>query len=404
MREFEQGNSRGLARNPRLLREWHPTKNPDLAPSTVTSGSGKRVWWKCAQGPDHEWRAAVKDRVRGDGCPFCAGKRLSVTNSLAALYPEIAREWHPTRNGDLTPESVVAGSQRIVWWTCQAGPDHEWPARIMRRWHGGGHGCPFCAGSRVSVTNSLAARVPEVAAEWHPSKNAELTPGDVTFSSHRIVWWQCPQHRHHAWQAKINNRTSLNKAGCPYCSGNLLAPENSLAYCSPEVAAEWHPSKNGALTPTAVSKGSGRIVWWQCPNGPDHEWRAAAKSRVRGNGCPFCGNDRLSTTNSLAARFPAIAAQWHPTKNADLRPDQVVYTSHRKVWWQCEQGPDHAWQATVESRTGKRKTGCPACARQRVSGTNSLARLFPEIAAELHPTKSGGLSADRIVAQSGKPR
>ena len=79
----------------------------------------------------------------GVGCPFCAGKKPSVTNSLTSLYPEIAKEWHPERNGTLTPGQVVAGSNRKVWWRCTIDPSHSWEAKIVNRTKLG-RGCPAC--------------------------------------------------------------------------------------------------------------------------------------------------------------------------------------------------------------------------------------------------------------------
>ena len=108
-------------------------------------------------------------------CPFCSGQQVSVTNSLEALHPDIAAQWHPTKNGDLTPADVTAGSNKEVWWICPEGPDHEWPASTVRRTQRG-DACPFCAGRRVSATNSLEALYPEIAAEWHRTKNGDLTP------------------------------------------------------------------------------------------------------------------------------------------------------------------------------------------------------------------------------------
>jgi len=66
-----------------------------------------------------------------------------VTNSLANLFHEIATEWHPTKNGDLTPDQIVAGSRKKVWWKCPKGPDHEWSARLDHR-TGIQSDCPFC--------------------------------------------------------------------------------------------------------------------------------------------------------------------------------------------------------------------------------------------------------------------
>src|SRR5262249_45365491 len=81
----------------------------------------------------------------GSGCPFCAGNKVSVTNSLAALFPEIAAEWHPTKNGNLTPDHIVAGSALKVWWQCYNRLDHEWQTAVGHRTQKQGvKGCPFC--------------------------------------------------------------------------------------------------------------------------------------------------------------------------------------------------------------------------------------------------------------------
>ena len=147
----------------------------------------------------------------------------------------------------------------------------------------------------------------------------------------------------------------------------------------PDVAAQWHPTENGDRTPDQVVAGPHKKVWWKCDKGPDHDWEATLSSRTSGTGCPYCAGQRVSVTNSLAKLFPDIASQWHPTRNADLTPAQVVAGSNKKYWWKCDKESDHEWDATMASRT-KRGTGCPYCAGQRVSVTNSLAKLFPDIA------------------------
>ena len=386
--------------HPEIAAEWHPTKNGDLTPEDIGAGSHRKVWWKCPEAPDHEYLALAYSRTGSrTGCPFCAGKKVSVTNSLAAQFPEIAAQWHPTKNGELTPEDVVAGSNKKVWWQCPEAPDHEWQVRVVRRTRRG-DGCPYCSGRRASVTNSLATQFPEIAAQWHPTSNDELTPEGVAAGSHRKVWWKCPEAPDHEWQATVKDRTSGR--GCPFCRGLKVSPTNSLASLFPEIAAQWHPTKNSELTPERVVAGSHKKVWWKCPEGPDHGWLASVANRTRlGRGCPRCAGKKASTTNSLATQFPEIAAQWHPTKNEDLTPDRVVAGSGKRVWWKCSKGPDHEWLASLDSRTGS-GTDCPFCDGKKVSVTNSLASLFPEIAAEWHQEKNGDLTPEDVVTGSGK--
>jgi len=128
------------ASHPELAEEWHPTKNGELTPMHVTAGSHKKIWWRCNSG--HVWQASVSDRGQGRGCPYCSNKRADISNCLSNTHPEIAKEWHPSKNEGLTPYEVVAGSNKKVWWQCLEGPDHEWQATVVNRTKG--RGCPRC--------------------------------------------------------------------------------------------------------------------------------------------------------------------------------------------------------------------------------------------------------------------
>ena len=81
--------------------------------------------------------------------------------SLAEVNPELAKEWHPTKNGDLTTMDVTAGSAKKVWWKCDKGVDHEWEATIVKR--NRGRKCPICSGQKVVKSNCLATTHPEIA-------------------------------------------------------------------------------------------------------------------------------------------------------------------------------------------------------------------------------------------------
>ena len=78
-----------LKSHPKIAEEWDYDANAPLTPDQVTSGSGKRVWWICKRGVDHKWITAISNRQR-TGCPFCSNRRVSVTNSLENLFPDVA--------------------------------------------------------------------------------------------------------------------------------------------------------------------------------------------------------------------------------------------------------------------------------------------------------------------------
>ena len=336
-----------------LLAEWDSERNLPLTPETVSRGSKRRVFWRCENG--HSWQAAVHTRSgSGTGCPYCSG-RLPVPGEtdLATRYPDLAAEWHPTKNGDLTPSDVLPGSHRLVWWQCPHG--HEWRAQIKSRVSGAG--CPVCSNrALLRGVNDLATNNPELARQWHPTKNGDLTPADVVPGTRRKVWWVCDKG--HEWRAAVSAR--VNGSGCPVCTSKKIVPGiNDLASQYPAVAKEWHPTKNGSLTPEQVAPASNKKVWWICDKG--HEYQAVVSSRTQRNGgCPYCVNKKvLPGFNDLATLYPEVAAQWHPTLNGPLTPDHVLPGSRKKVWWQCSAG--HVWQAVIYSRTGNQLSGCPIC-------------------------------------------
>jgi very-short-patch-repair endonuclease len=341
--------------NPELAKQWHPTKNGILTPYDVLPGSQKKVWWKCPEGDDHEWDAVILDRNNGIGCAVCSNYKVVKSNCLATLNPNLANEWHPSKNGILTPEDVHPGSAKKVWWKCQNGDDHEWKTVIYSRT--GGKGCPICSGRKVVKSNCLATLNPNLATEWHSSKNGKLTPKDVGLNSGKKVWWKCPEGDDHEWKSTVRNRAI--GLGCPICSNQKVVLSNCLATLNPELAKQWHPTKNDKLTPYEVGAGSGKDVWWECPEGKDHVWKSSIKKRNKGRGCPICIGRKVVKSNSFATLYPELAKQWHPTKNGKLTPHDIRPSSNIKVWWLCLRGDDHIWKTSVNDRTSG--TGCPKC-------------------------------------------
>lgn len=356
-----------------LLAQWHPAKNKPLTPRQVSYGSTQKVWWRCARG--HIWQAAVNTRTANHtDCPYCAGRLpWPGETDLASQYPELVNEWHPAKNLPLTPEQVLPGSEKKVWWRCSQG--HEWQAEIRSRVSG--CGCPVCT-NRVVVpgANDLASRFPDLAAEWDTAANGTLTPQDVTFGAKRKVWWRCAKG--HTWRVSVQSRT-LDGTGCPVCAGRVIVPgENDMASRFPALAQEWHPEENGPLRPSQVAPSSRRRVWWLCPLG--HTYATTVEARTgKGSGCPYCaGKKVLAGFNDLETTQPLIAAQWHPTLNGSLTPQMVTAGSHKRAWWVCPEG--HIWKAVIYSRAGPQKRGCPVCAgKVRPEQQERYRRMLAEV-------------------------
>ena len=210
--------------HPDIALQWHPTKNGDLFPFNVTAGSHRKVWWKCDEGDDHEWFANIGNRSKGAGCPICRGLKVVNSNCLATINPLLSKQWHPKKNGDLTPNDVTSGSGKKVWWKCDEEEDHEWCAQISSRTQG--RGCPMCSGNIVVGSNSLGSTHPELVKEWHPEMNRKLTPFDVISGSNKKIWWKCDKEDDHIYDMPIVSKSQGQ--GWPMCSGNRIVKSNCL--------------------------------------------------------------------------------------------------------------------------------------------------------------------------------
>jgi DNA-directed RNA polymerase subunit RPC12/RpoP len=313
-----------------------------------------------------------------------------MNNSLAVQNPELAKQWHPTKNGELTPDDITMGSGKKIWWLGDCG--HEWEAIISDRHRG--NKCPFCANKRLlKGFNDLASVNPELAKQWHPTKNGGLTPCDVLAGSCKKYWWICSKN--HEWQARVFDRAKGN--GCPFCiNKRIIRGFNDLATINPKVAAQWHPTKNGKLTPYMVAPNCNKKAWWICDKG--HVWEAKIAKRNKGMGCPVCLLIHKKY-DTLAAENPELALQWHPTKNNGLTPEDVTAGSSRKAWWVCGEG--HEWEAKIKDRN--KGNGCPCCSNKRVlKGYNDLATINPQIAKQWNYKKNGEITPEMVAPISSK--
>ena len=286
--------------------------------------------------------------------------------------PNLIKEWDWDANVGLDPTKITHGSHKKAWWKCSK-CGHKWRTVIKNRGLGY-YGCPECSkiqqrktllGTVLKRRGSLAKKNPELANEWHPTKNGNLTPNNVTLGSHKKVWWLCAKCGYE-WQMGVKER-GLSHQGCPACANRVtIKGVNDLATKFPNIAKEWHPTKNGNLKPEDIIPGSDKKIWWICPKGHEYIQKAIQRTRAK-QGCPYCsGRKVLPGFNDLATANPRLASEWHPTKNGNLRPTDVTIGSNKKVWWKCPVG--HEYQASICAR---KKTNCPICNFKRTTS-------FPE--------------------------
>lgn len=397
-----------LVDNMDLLSKYDYEKNAALDISTLTARSSKKIWWKCSC-CGNSWYATIasqNDSIK-HGCPYCSG-RLVVEgkNDLQSQCPEIALEWDYEKN-DLKPNQVSKSSSIKYWWKCsECGT--SWKQTVANR-TGQKSGCPKC---NIENTNSFCEQavyyyirtafpnaingdthigmeldiyIPErkVAIEydgeaWHASKkkretdlkkNNECSSNGITLIRIREPRLKNIENCIEFVRTDSTTNQSLDSViidvllflGVTTISVNTTRDtsiileqyatkkrNNSLAYWYPTIASEWHPTKNGALTPEKVNKGARFVVWWLGKCG--HEWQAPVSSRTaidyfdkkrnkvihKAQGCPFCAGKRvLAGFNDLQSNRPEIAALWDYQKNSDIRPNEITRGSSKKYGWKC---------------------------------------------------------------------
>lgn len=396
-----------------LMKEWDYSENEKIGlyPQNITRGSEKKANWICSQG--HRFLARVDHRCReGSGCPYCSG-RLPIVgeNDLFSTHPHLKEEWDFELNSNIDPLKCKAGTNKKAHWICrQCG--NKFSQDISKR-SCYNCGCPECSKKKraitqrmnhLATTQSLAQSHPQIAAEMIYDENRpDITPDKVTSKSNLVAKWQCSVCKY-VYDARICDRVNY-KNNCPACAGKVVFKGyNDFETLFPEIAKEWHPTKNGQRRPDQYTKGSDEYAWWICPLG--HEYKTTINSRASGKGCPICsGHQVLKGFNDLESQYPEIAKEFHPYKNGEETPDSIHKGSNKEYYWICEQG--HEWKAPVSSRT--QGYGCNVCAIKRrgesrrlraVSENGSLAENLPELAAEWHPTLNGTNTPDMFTIKS----
>ena len=336
---------------PELAKEWDYELNGNTTPDLIAPQTHKKYWWKCEKG--HSYLMSGENKVKGCGCQYCCGRMvLEGFNDLATTHPEILNEWDYDKN-TILPTQVTAGSHTKVWWKCNK--EHSWLATIKNRINGAG--CQEC--NRIHRTSFPERAVYYYIhqyfndAEWsYKQKELGRYEIDVYIPSKRVGIEYDGQSWHNDITRDLDKDNvckkldihliRLREPGCPIYDtsaelfylkgvgvsdlestiGWLLSRlgvlqvdidiardtiqieelvehyevEHSLAKLYPEIAKEWHPTKNGKLTPEQVSYGSHKKVWWRCQN--SHDYDCIVKDRVgKSVGCRYCKANKKTKQN-----------------------------------------------------------------------------------------------------------
>lgn len=419
----------------------------------IGKSKSQKLWFKCKKG--HSYLSSFYLRERGTGCPYCANQKLLVGyNDLATTRPDLLKEWDYEKN-DVTPQEVMKGTSKKVWWKCKEG--HSYEAKLNNK-SSSGTSCPYCSNYKVLAGyNDLTTTNPELIKYWDYNKNGSLKPDMVMKGQHTKVWWigDCG----HSWEATIYHRVA-NK-GCPKCNtenkssfpeqaiyfylkkiyndieiGNrkiLSGKELDIYIPSKKIAVEfdgeaWHKDskKDEIKDNLCIEKGITlyRIRNINCPKlkpktnvfiieCKDYEDKSITKSLsklfdyLNLNIDVDIERDRSKIyaqyifkikDNSIENEFPKLIEEWDYEKN-DILPSSVSSSSNKKVWWKGKCG--HSWQSVVASRT-KDNAGCPYCSNLKVlKGYNDLTTTRPDLLKEWDYEKND-IKPEEVMKGSGK--
>ncbi|MGL6235593.1 MAG: zinc-ribbon domain-containing protein [Segniliparus sp.] len=389
---------------PELAAEWHPTLNSPLTPRDVKSMSNKRAHWRCGSCGE-TWETTVVNRTlsNGPGCRKCSMQKAGRARrtpksgeSIAELRPDLAAEWHPTRNGVLTPHDVRPGSELPIWWRCSTNA-HEWMSTAWSR--SNGSRCPHCqlwntSAEEIRLKCELsAAGVPfDLSNSVQIPSQARPLLCDMVCSGWKLIL-EFDGYRFHR-TAESARRDSLKTNLLEDAGWTVVRIREELELI--DEANDVRVAKGSselARAKTVLRKL--RQLGFEAPNHDAYMGSTTPKGALEANAAL-----RRELSDSLAARDPELAAEWHPTLNGKLTPGDVKPRSGENIWWSCTIC-GHAWQARVVKRTGGR--GCPPCARKRQGDLRrtpkpggSLAELRPELAEQWHPTLNGELTPGNV--------
>ncbi len=154
----------------------------------------------------------------------------------------------------------------------------------------------------------------------------------------------------------------------------------------------WDYELNAPLKPEMVMPFSDKMVYWICPNNSSHRWRNTVKSVSLGYGCRKCSPRKLYTTAEwieAAKKVHGNRYHYHLVKYIDATTDVEIICPKHGVFL----------QPPIEHLSGK---GCKYCAHQAFHHLESLAILYPDIAAEwdYEKNKATGITPNDIGIDS----
>lgn len=365
---------------------WNDELNKDkmgnkIDPRMVFLNTHDPCWLDCID-CDHSFEIQLNNLNRGQGCQYCAGKKLCTT-MCNTCYPKSFKSCDKEKflvDKTLNSYELSKGSQKKYEFKCDnILCNHKFwkPLDEVSK----GAWCTFCTGSaRAHCTDIDCGKhtkynndefiecytcmpchdksfmTHEKAGQWDYIKNKDVYPWDILCCVSGKYWFICIKCKHSVLIA-IKNITNMGSF-CIYCANLKLCTNDSCMICY-DKSFESHPKRKYwsvnnpiDLIPRQIFKGScTTFALFDCDI-CYHEFtiRIACICKKNPQWCSYCANKDLCTdlkcTICLNKSFESHprAKYWRKDLNIDENGKEILPRSVfkncniRNFYFECEKG------------------------------------------------------------------
>ena len=286
--------------HPELANEWDYEENGELLPQHVSYGMGKKVGWKCSLG--HKYKATILHRSSGTNCPICnSGRQTSFAEQavfyyVKQLYPSTINRYRDIFDNGMEidiyiPEIRYGIEYDGSYWHKTDNYDRE-----QKKYE-------ICKAKGIRLirikafTKEYSIDAPCFADYTLFLKEDNVSELEKMIQS--LYFSLCNTCLCGQWENAI---TTVNLERDRYKISNYrYEQKNSFMDEHPELAKEWHPTKNEDLTPSMFRSGSSFLAWWLC-SACGYEWKTSIWSRSKGSGCEKCNRKNNAGQNHYKAK------------------------------------------------------------------------------------------------------
>ena len=367
-----------------LEKFWDEENSTKL--SDYWSKSSEAIIWSCPCCGNHFQCSPIEmisrtniENSNFETCPNnCDWNTLVFNNDILHDSPKLREEWSP-KNGIPVHLALTHIETKKYWWHCSfCKQDYLCSIPIRREVK---NTCPYCNDELpLKGFNTLFDDYPEFSSFW--SKNNSQDPTQMTISgvkNNKFIWiCSCCNLEFEEKLSVIIDKFSIIQGKelirvCPYCTGKIPKPNESLGGQKSFLRSEWLENLNGDIN--KIFCNSSDTVEWVCRR-CHRNFKARISERKENDiCCPFCSKRELAVGyNDLATTHPLVINEWSSLN--DREPCSVMCNSNYRAWWKCFKCKGE-YQQEVQSKVIIKKP-CPYCTNNKVlEGLNDLETTHP---------------------------